>query len=98
MGVTAPAAAQSAKVGPVVDLLKFVHDWEISKQFTIDVAKAMPADLYTFKPNPGEMTFGEQMVQVAMSNAFRFQPDYWHQAPVSAGSLEAARFRQGVSA
>ena len=69
---TLGAAAQTAKVTSVVDMSEFLHDWQISKQFTIDVANAMPADLYAFKPNPEEMTFGEQMIHIAMSNLFRF--------------------------
>ena len=66
------AVAQSAKVNSVLDMAEFVRDWQISKQFTIDVANAMPADQYGFRPNPEEMTFGEQMIHIAMSNAFRF--------------------------
>src|SRR5579864_2360317 len=68
----AGAAAQTSKVSSVVDMSEFVKDWQISKQFTLDVANAMPADLYTFKPNPEEMTFGEQMVHIAMANGYRF--------------------------
>jgi uncharacterized damage-inducible protein DinB len=64
--------AQNAKVGSVLDMTEFVHDWQISKQFTIDVAEAMPAEQYTFKPNPEEMTFGEQMIHIAVSNVYRF--------------------------
>jgi uncharacterized damage-inducible protein DinB len=64
--------AQSTKVSSVLDMSEFVQDWQISKQFTIDVANAMPADLYDFKPNPAEMTFGEQMVHIAASNVYRF--------------------------
>jgi uncharacterized damage-inducible protein DinB len=52
---------------------EFVQDWKISRQFTLDVANAMPAELYAFKPNPDEMTFGEQIVHIAGSNVFRFQ-------------------------
>lgn len=70
--LAASAAAQAAHVDTVVDMKEFVHDWQISKDFTIDVAKAMPAELYTFKPNPDEMTFGEQMIHIAGSNIFRF--------------------------
>jgi len=69
----AGAAAQTSKVSSVVDMSEFVKDWQISKQFTLDVANAMPADLYTFKPNPEEMTFGEQMIHIAGANVFRFQ-------------------------
>lgn len=66
------AVAQNSSVGSVLDMSEFVHDWQISKQFTLDVANVMPADLYTFKPNPEEMTFGEQIVHIAGSNVFRF--------------------------
>jgi hypothetical protein len=66
------AAAQTAKVNSVMDMTEFVQDWKISKQFTLDVASAMPAELYGFKPNPEEMTFGEQMVHIAGANVFRF--------------------------
>lgn len=51
---------------------EFVHDWQISKQFTLAVADAMPAEFYSFKPNPEEMTFGEQMIHIAGANVFRF--------------------------
>jgi len=50
--VAGSMAAQDAKVTSVLDVTEFVRDWEISKQFTLDVANAMPADLYTFKPAP----------------------------------------------
>jgi uncharacterized damage-inducible protein DinB len=71
-GLAASAAAQADKVNSVLDMTEFVHDWQISKQFTLDVANAMPADSYSFKPNPEEMTFGEQMIHIALSNVFRF--------------------------
>ena len=67
-----PLVAQEGKVSSVLNLAEFVHDWEISKQFTLDVANAMPAELYTFKPNPEEMTFGEQINHIALANMFRF--------------------------
>ena len=66
------AAAQTAKPESVLDMAEFVRDWKISKQFTLEVAAAMPAEFYSFKPNPEEMTFGEQMVHIAGANAFRF--------------------------
>ena len=65
--------AQSPKLSSVVEMPEFVQDWKISKQFTLDVANTMPAEFYSFKPNPEEMTFGEQMVHIAGSNVFRFQ-------------------------
>jgi uncharacterized damage-inducible protein DinB len=65
--------AQSAKFDSLLTLNEFVEDWKISKQFTLDVANAMPADSYNFKPNPDEMTFAEQLAHIAVGNAFRFQ-------------------------
>jgi uncharacterized damage-inducible protein DinB len=66
-------SAQSPKLSSVMDMQEFIADWKVSKQFTLDVANAMPAEFYDFKPNPDEMTFGEQMVHIAVGNAFRFQ-------------------------
>jgi len=66
------AFAQTSKVESVLDMQEFVHDWTISKQFTLEVANAMPAELYSFKPNPDEMTFGEQIIHIAGANVFRF--------------------------
>jgi uncharacterized damage-inducible protein DinB len=64
---------QAVKVNSVLDTREFIEDWKISKHFTLDVAGAMPAESYDFKPNPEEMTFGEQLVHIAVGNAFRFQ-------------------------
>jgi uncharacterized damage-inducible protein DinB len=67
------AATQSSKVSSVMDMPEFIRDWQISKQLTLQVADAMPAEFYDFKPNAEEMTFGEQIVHVAFSNVIRFQ-------------------------
>lgn len=77
----AGSGAQSEKLTSVVEMQEFVHDWQISKQFTIDVANAMPAEFYDFKPNPEEMSFGEQMNHIAESNVFRFNQITGIQAP-----------------
>ena len=55
------AAAQKSRVDSVVDMQEFIRDWQISRQFTLDVASAMPAEDYGFKPSAEEMTFAEQM-------------------------------------
>jgi uncharacterized damage-inducible protein DinB len=70
--LAAAASTQTTQVNSVLDIPEFVRDWQISKQFTLDVANAMPADLYSFKPSPEEMTFGEQMIHIAGANVFRF--------------------------
>jgi uncharacterized damage-inducible protein DinB len=83
LGLAASAAGQADKANSVLDMTEFVHDWQISKQFTIDVAKAMPAEFYDYKPNPEEMTFGEQMIHLAGANVVRFQEISGIKAPFS---------------
>jgi hypothetical protein len=71
--ISMAASGQGSKVNTLLETPEFIHDWQTSKQFTIDVADAMPAEFYGFKPNPDEMTFGEQMLHIAVSNVYRFQ-------------------------
>ncbi len=44
--------------------------WKTSKEYTLAIAGQMPAEDYTFKPNPEEMSFGEQMAHIAEANAY----------------------------
>jgi len=47
----------------------FAKHWQISKEFTLAVAEAMPAESYDFKPNPEEQGFGQLMVHIAAQNS-----------------------------
>lgn len=73
--------AQTSKASSLLDMAEFIHDWQISKQFTLEVADAMPAEFYSFKPNSDEMTFGEQMLHIAVSNVYRFREITGIQSP-----------------
>ena len=42
--------------------------WKTSGDFTIAVAKTMPAESYNFRPNPEEMNFGQVMAHIALAN------------------------------
>ncbi len=57
-----PAFAQTG----IKDAL--VKHWKASADFTLAVAKAMPADSYNFRPNPEEMSFGQVMAHIALAN------------------------------
>jgi hypothetical protein len=57
-----PALAQST----VKDAL--VKHWKTTGDFTIAVAKLMPADGYNYKPVPEELTFAQVLIQVARAN------------------------------
>jgi hypothetical protein len=57
-----PALAQNT----VRDAL--AKHWKVTADFTIAVAKLMPADSYDFKPVPVELSFGQLMLQIAGAN------------------------------
>ncbi len=40
------------------------------KAYTLEIAEAMPADKYTFKPSDSVRSFGEQMAHIGMSSKF----------------------------
>lgn len=45
-----------------------VKHWQRTAELTIAVAEAMPENGYVFKPNPEEMSFGQQMAHIATAN------------------------------
>ncbi|HLK63656.1 MAG TPA: DinB family protein [Bryobacteraceae bacterium] len=57
-----PAFSQSS----VKDAL--VKHWQVTSDFTIAVAKQMPAESYGFRPVPEELSFAQLMVQIAGAN------------------------------
>jgi hypothetical protein len=57
-----PAVAQTS----VKDAL--AKHWKTSGEFTLAVADAMPADGYSFRPNPEEMNFGQLMAHIGSAN------------------------------
>ena len=59
-----PAAAQATFQAAVVKHLT------TSKEFTLKVAEAMPADGYGFKLTPPQMSFGGQMVHLSQSFSY----------------------------
>jgi uncharacterized damage-inducible protein DinB len=58
-----PAMSQDVK-GDIVKHLK------TSREFTLKVAEAMPADSYDFKLTPPQMSFAEQMIHIAQAQEF----------------------------
>ena len=62
LAVAIPAAAQTTQK----DVL--LKHWRASGEFTLAVAGAMPAESYTFRPTPEEMSFGQLMAHIAMAD------------------------------
>lgn len=61
------AQAQEGGIPPA-----FVDHWKTSKKYVLALAEQMPAADYSFKPNPDEMSFGQQMAHIAGANSFFF--------------------------
>ena len=62
-----PVLAQDGGMPP-----QLVDHWKTSKKYVLALAEQMPAADYSFKPNPAEMSFGEQMAHIAGSNSYFF--------------------------
>lgn len=45
----------------------FGPDWQVQKEYTLEVAQAMPADKYSFKPSEEMRSFGALMTHIAQS-------------------------------
>jgi uncharacterized damage-inducible protein DinB len=68
----------------------FAKHWQTSKEFTLAVADAMPADQYNFKPNAEEMSFGKLMMHIAVVNNGNFALVSGLKAPAPPEKLAAA--------
>jgi hypothetical protein len=62
LALAIPAFSQSS----IKDAL--AKHWKVTGDFTIAVAKLMPADQYGFRPVPVELSFGQLMVQIGGAN------------------------------
>ncbi len=63
--IVAPAAVRADSIVP-----QLVQHWKTSKAYTIQIARQMPEDGYSFKPNPDQMTFKEQLMHIAGMNEY----------------------------
>lgn len=63
VALAAPMLAQTTISPSLVD------HWKKSADFTVAVAKAMPAESYNFRPSPEEMSFGHVIAHIAAANA-----------------------------
>jgi uncharacterized damage-inducible protein DinB len=71
------------------DLL--LKHWTTSRDFTIDVAKAMPGDSYNFRPNQEEMSFGQLMGHIGGANASACAMVTGTKAPAAPEKITAGR-------
>ena len=71
------AAASAATVhivgaaeGDAKEIAIFVDHWKKSKDLTLKVAEAMPAENYSYKPFPEAQTFGGEMQHLGQAEGF----------------------------
>jgi uncharacterized damage-inducible protein DinB len=67
-GAVAVAAVRAEPSSKAVS--SFVTRWGKAKALTLEVADAMPADNYDFKPRPEMRDYGKLMQHIAANNAF----------------------------
>lgn len=65
IALLAPGRTQADSVSLQAELLK---DWLALKYTMHKIAAEMPAEKYDFRPTPGQQTFGERMIHVAVVN------------------------------
>ncbi|MBL8175662.1 MAG: DinB family protein [Bryobacterales bacterium] len=72
-----PASAQSPAgwSNPFALTLRdsFIERWKDTREYTLAMLDAMPADGFATKPDPAQRTFGEQMVHLAIANIAYFR-------------------------
>jgi hypothetical protein len=61
--IAIPAFAQTDTVKDAL-----IKHWKVTGDFTVAVAKMMPAADYSFKPVPIELSFSQLMIQIAAAN------------------------------
>jgi len=83
LGGLASAAVSLSGAGELLTMEDFVEAWRISKDFTLAVAERMPEEHYGFKPNPEQMSYGEQMLHIAGSLFYRFAQLAGEKPPVA---------------
>src|SRR5579871_1460460 len=70
--ITGAAAAATAGIASAADkeIEIFVEHWKKSKDLTLKVAEAMPAENYDYKPFAGSQSFGGEMQHLAQAEGF----------------------------
>jgi uncharacterized damage-inducible protein DinB len=58
-------SAQEARSPQTPFTKMYLPVWQEAREHCLEVARAMPDSLYTYKPTPVSKTFGEQMVHIA---------------------------------
>ncbi len=86
--LVAVCVAGQAQIAPSNE--QIVKEWQMSKEFTLAVANAMPAEQYGFKVAEGEMSFAALMLHIATAQAYRFAQVAGVESPIQVPKQLAA--------
>ena len=64
VGMAGILSAQTERIPKTPFTKMYLPVWQEAREHCLEVARAMPDSLYTFKPTPVSKTFGEQMVHI----------------------------------
>ena len=62
------ATAASAQTADSKFAEEFARRWATTRKLAVGVAEAMPPVQYAFRPDPGSMSFGEQLDHIVQTN------------------------------
>ena len=51
---------------------RLIQAWEGFSEYTLRLAEAMPEESYDYRPHPDQMSFGEQIIEIATMSEFFF--------------------------
>ncbi|MCH7978506.1 MAG: DinB family protein [Acidobacteria bacterium] len=82
MAVSLSLQAQSTKSKE-----RSIQDWEEFSNYTLRLAEAMPEESYDYRPHPDQMSFGEQIIEIATMSEFFFARIVGRTANFSQGQI-----------
>ena len=73
----------------------FKIKWKNATDYTLEFAKAMPEENYSFKPVPAEMSFGEQLKHIA-GNMVWLSSSYLNGAPTKLDPMNTGNSKKEI--
>jgi len=68
LGALLSLVTGNAAAAPASAAAEYAKHFEALSKLSVDVARAMPPESYSFRPHPESMTFGELMSHIATTN------------------------------
>ncbi len=82
-----PPPALSLQAQSTKSKERSIQDWEEFSNYTLRLAEAMPEESYDYRPHPDQMSFGEQIIEIATMSEFFFARIVGRTANFSQGQI-----------